>query len=649
MNSSRAKRERGVALLALLAVIALGASWFLVSQLNAESGGRSAAIKARNAAVLNQAKQALIGYVAAQAAKALENRPGALPCPEAPGNFNDPANEGTVAFPCTPPTVGRFPWRTLGLDKLVDASGEPLWYVVSPGWAGANTVINSNSIGMLRVDGVDNVAVALIIAPGPAFSAPAAANCNAWNQTRPTAGVPDWRNYLECQNADNPANTEFVTTGPSGAFNDQVVRITVADIMPAIEAAIAHRIEREIAPAIMNAYAAPNWGLTGSDRVYPYAAPFNDPLTVANPDTPDTASYTGAAGTTQGLLPLATQDCVAGGSPRCNTTLVSWSDAAPTVSYTDIVVPVTTACSYAGPTGFATCSGTYLGVGAAPQITVSGPQSNGAMSLRQLNAAAIGTVVFLDPLNLVTPVTVSNPLPSVALNNDGTFTVSITAKSPSPAGPGVVSYSIFVPGNATTDHSLLDATTASATGWFLRNEWHKLTYYAVAPGYTAVTVAPRSCTTLGTCLSAANVTPAGAQRAILLLAGRSINGSARPSSTLSDYLEFGNASGTFERQSVTAASASPYADTGAANAYVAAGAAPVAGSILQFRATNGNTGASTLTTPATGLRNLVNLDSSNLAASTIQANATVQVVYDGNQFLLSRRPFNDRIVAAGSN
>ena len=32
---------------------------------------------------------------------------------------------------------------------------------------------------------------------------------------------------------------------------------------------------------------------------------------------------------------------------------------------------------------------------------------------------------------------------------------------------------------------------------------------------------------------------------------RSINGAARPSATLADYLEFGNAAGSFERQPVS--------------------------------------------------------------------------------------------------
>ena len=98
MKQVNRKRERGAALLALLAVIMLGASWLLVSKLNAESGLAQAAYKERNAAVLNRAKQALIGYVAAQAVKTAEPNPGALPCPEAAGYFDSTTQDGQAAI-----------------------------------------------------------------------------------------------------------------------------------------------------------------------------------------------------------------------------------------------------------------------------------------------------------------------------------------------------------------------------------------------------------------------------------------------------------------------------------------------------------------------------------------------------------------------
>jgi len=566
MKRRAAARERGLALLALLAAVALASTWMLVSRLHAESGALEAARRQRNAEVLARAKQALVAYVAAQASKAGKDRPGALPCPEAPGYFDNPGQEGQAAGACTLPAVGRFPWRTLGLDKLVDASGEPLWYAVAAGWAGANTVINSNcasptsgmacASGRLTVDGLTDDVIALLIAPGPAIRVSASPGCSAWVQTRPATAPPDLRNWLECENATLPPDPTFVTSGPAGSFNDQLVRITTADLLPALEAAIAHRIEREIVPALRDVYVAPNWGLAGGDRVYPYAAPF------ANPST---STFTGLAGTTQGLLPLSFMESHPGSGvacnpatdgPRCNPTLVRWTDSAPSISHSGGGSLAPLGCGYSGPTLQGWCWGTYTGHPAT--LRLSGRQSNGAMSLRQLNSAAVGSATFID-LTTFQSSSASVP-PSVGLEADGTFTVSVTVTPPAPAGAAGVFYFLQVPGNATSDHSLLDARASGclpnppgcpATSWFVRNRWHELVYYAVAPGYTAAAPSPRGCTTGKTCLTVANVGPAGAQRAILILAGRSINGASRPSATLADYLEFGNASGAFERQPVS--------------------------------------------------------------------------------------------------
>ncbi|MGE5641277.1 MAG: hypothetical protein ACM30H_14400, partial [Clostridia bacterium] len=282
----RIARQTGQVLIALLAVVLMGISYFLVSRLNATSTDYVTAKRQRNAKVLNQAKQALIGYVIAHANKVGENNPGALPCPEDPADFDGTTSrQGLAGTGCASSVkVGRFPWGTLGLDRLVDADSEPLWYVVSPNFGVATAPyasINSNSQGQLTVDGVANAAIALIIAPGAAINAQSATGCTAWNQSRPLTGTPDWRNYLECDNATSPADTSFVTTGPSGSgFNDQVMVVTPADLMPGLEAAIADRMSREIAPLVKSAYAAVSaWNLTASAPIFPFAAPFADPST----------------------------------------------------------------------------------------------------------------------------------------------------------------------------------------------------------------------------------------------------------------------------------------------------------------------------------------------------------------------------------
>jgi len=284
-----ARRQQGVALIAMLAIIVMGAAWFTVRRLNAMSSDYTIANRTQNAAVLARAKQALMGYVAHQAAISGENNPGAFPCPEAPGSFNSSAGtDGKTQTPsCALPAVGRFPWRTIGSEQFVDAAGEPLWYVVASGWskpgplATDTTTINSNCNdptsgltcwnGQLMVDGVPNAAVALIIAPGAPITVPAGA-CAAWAQTRPNAPPPDLRNYLECENASSPADASFVTTGPNGSFNDQVIKITAAEILPLIEGAVADRFQQEFAPLMRTAHSGGGvWPVTPA---LPFAATF---------------------------------------------------------------------------------------------------------------------------------------------------------------------------------------------------------------------------------------------------------------------------------------------------------------------------------------------------------------------------------------
>ena len=54
------------------------------------------------------------------------------------------------------------------------------------------------------------------------------------------------------------------------------------------------------------------------------------------------------------------------------------------------------------------------------------------------------------------------------------------------------------------DHALLDPDNVGCTGWFARNEWFRLLYYAVAPGEHCRrrSLPTVGCTTDSNCLSA---------------------------------------------------------------------------------------------------------------------------------------------------
>jgi len=566
-------QQRGAALLAMLAVVVLATSWGLVTRLHAESAMVAAVNKARNAQVLNRAKQALIGYVAAQAAKSEEDNPGALPCPEAPGYFDNSGRDGQTAPSCTLPKVGRFPWRTIGTEKLVDSSGEPLWYVVSPGWAytSGNTKINSNSLGQLTVDGVANAAVALIIAPGPAFNVAASTGCAAVSQTRPADGNPDWRNYLECENATYPTpDATFVTSGPGASFNDQVVRVTVADIMPGIEAAIARRIERDIVPALKTVYTSTMWGsgISTTHPMFPFAAPWSTSTYGPGPGTEAAPSsdYQGVAGTYQGLFPFnQTVDCtVDAADPRCNTAFNVFSKSGNDVRLSGSgSIKTQSTCGWQS-TVYA-CTGEYYEPSIALRFSLS--ISSVAMGLRTLDLTKV-TCSAVNDVGSGSPMQSVACTSSAAMQTDGSLLITVTTGDlpviDAMGWGSFANYMISVDRTVIGDHSILD-TTASTTAWFWRNEWYRLLYYATAATHTAAQATP-SCTTGMDCLAVANLTPSNNKRALLILAGRSNTDAARPNGTLADFLEFDNANldTVFEKQPVSrganAAAKKPFND-----------------------------------------------------------------------------------------
>jgi hypothetical protein len=310
------RAQRGIALLGLLAVIVMVFAYVITSRLNAASRF-VASDREHNGRILARAKQALIGYMAQQASLANEYNPGRLPCPEAVNAIGVASAEGIAAplvSPSTPncATLGRLPWRTIGVEKLVDASSEPLWYAVSPGWRLDNSstllTINPDSVGTMTVNGaLAPTVIAVIIAPGPAMNVQAASGCTARQQSRSTpAPSMDARDYVECFNSATPA---FRTTGPATSFNDQAITVTTADLMPALEAAIQERMQREIAPAVrsgafeLNTSSTRRWVSTAilstsPPPVYPYPVPFTTPTT-------SVTNYRGAVGTSQGLMPFA--------------------------------------------------------------------------------------------------------------------------------------------------------------------------------------------------------------------------------------------------------------------------------------------------------------------------------------------------------
>ncbi|HUQ75340.1 MAG TPA: hypothetical protein VM183_11485 [Burkholderiales bacterium] len=569
----------------MLALIAMGTAWFTVSRLQAMTGDYTIANRNHNAAVLARAKQALIGHVAMQAAKQGETDPGRLPCPEAAGSAGS-GLEGATASTCTFPAVGRLPWRTVGIEKLLDAAGEPLWYVVASGWAlGANLVINSNctsdatmacATGLLTVDGVKDT-VALIIAPGPAMSVAASTGCTARNQSRSApAPTMDARDYVECYST---ATSAFVTAAASTSFNDQVLKITAAELLPAIEAAIADRIQHERAPLIKSAYSGGAWSSTS---VLPFAAVFADPTFVPTALAP-ASNFRGVAGTFQGLPPLTyaftaspgsasacsptpctPTPCTTGSDAFCDPGFVAWTGGTLAGTAGGTLNAGTSTCTSAGTPTTLTCtiySWDLFNSNASVTLTLSATASNVGMALRQINATVpIGGLdtTFNPPYGY----TMTAGASTINANGSATLVLSarVAAGTGIPLGVsavcgllsqllGLTCYrrTISVPMALLSDHALVDPSNTTHN-WFARNRWPQLSYYAVAQGLSPSPPSGTRC--CGTACVPANANPclmvgyhpdSGKQWGLWLLGGAKIGTQARPPTLIGDLLEGANA------------------------------------------------------------------------------------------------------------
>ena len=567
----RPGRQRGAALLLFAAILILGFAALLYHRLGRWSDATTASRNA-NAEVLQQAKAALLGYVAKEVLDLAEESPGRFPCPESPSDAGT-TNEGRAAAGCAPtfPTnknIGRLPWRTLGLDKLVDASAEPLWYAVSPNWVRDTTMplINVGTPGQLSFDGTGDV-VAVIIAPGrPLVSSPAAnqlaAGCVARNQSRndrshvATGANPDYRDYLECRNASSPIGASFgvsiVDNATNPVINDQAVYITAKEVLNAVQGPLAERLQRTVAPLLSEF--ADQW-VPGS-KFMPYAVPFSPPEANLPAD-----QHCGAATQTEGLLPIAGI-----GSATCAS---AWSGNFTGDGITslgcDTSSPVNCSFNYyrftplgqflLGITGVASTTVTLQAtaphaaasfrapsVQSAAQITPSAgttlsnfsiaPQTDGNVAM-SVQATVFSPNICQDSLLggltcagllgalLVTPQTVILQFPQLA--------------SPSLAG------SKLSPG-AKNGHSgpfdLLNPALDDPHYWFIQNQWYRYTYYAVAPSVTAAQSGGNIRIDLFPPANGSN----NDKRFVLALMGPAVTGQTRSASAaLNQYIEGENA------------------------------------------------------------------------------------------------------------
>lgn len=328
-----AAKQRGAVLMVMLVIMVMGIAAILIGSLS------SAALQIERdrvtAAVLAQARDALIGYAASVRFAGGAERPGDLPCP-------DTNNDGLAEASCGNASgstgqvlrLGRLPWKTLGLADLRDGSGERLWYAVSNNFKRATrtALLNSDTPGTITVrDSSGNVlnngstasgAVAVIIAPGDALQR----TDKTALQDRSAGGINVPENYLDIANGEDNAN--FADGSATNGFiqgkakdsngriilNDQLLAITQDNIMRPIQMRVAGEARLCLADY---AAQAQNQGL------YPWAAKLNGSTV---------PSYADVSGTLFGRLPDTFTDTVAssggamknGWTTACNLNLGSW-------------------------------------------------------------------------------------------------------------------------------------------------------------------------------------------------------------------------------------------------------------------------------------------------------------------------------------
>jgi len=302
MMESEARKgnsQRGAALFLLVLLLFVGGMALFFKQ----GGGNRSLLKERAAtsAALAQARELAISFAVANL-----DAPGGLPFPDrnADANYDGSGDCVTGGFNPTQHLLGQWPFRTedgCGVSlpafgkPLLDGGGNSLWYAVSANLvksaAGTFPRINSETLSAAGwftvVDGqgavLTNRAALVILAPGRVVLAQNRAGAAAPAQFLEgvSIGGVNYTNF-----AIEAGDTGFVARPADAAFNDQLVYVTIDELMPLLE-------ERVLAQCrvLLRDY-------RNSCGQFPWPRPYVNPRTAGN--------FNSVAGTLEGLLPAGT-------------------------------------------------------------------------------------------------------------------------------------------------------------------------------------------------------------------------------------------------------------------------------------------------------------------------------------------------------
>ena len=358
---SSPSNQRGQALIltALLIIVGFGALLFNSTSLFSNS---SADQQTENVEIeLTKVRDALIGWSASRTPPVggANARPGDLPCP-------DMNNDGFEDGSCVAGAIGRIPWKTLNVPEPKDSSAETLWYAIAGPFRNYNmnsAPINSDTLGDLTLylgstaTTLTSQAIAIIFAPGASLgtqnrSTTTTALC-ATTGTTITRNLCA-ANYLEATGGGNNAQIggPFIQAQSSGTFNDRLLVISNAELMPVVE----QRVARELRTILQNykantACACTNLG--GTAGCYPWADLSNG--------TSDAPPYDIGQGRNRGRIPALGASPYNWGANPCGTavpTLPTWF----VDSDWRLVVYYSAARNFLGPGSCTTCVDSMLTV-----------------------------------------------------------------------------------------------------------------------------------------------------------------------------------------------------------------------------------------------------------------------------------------------
>ena len=507
-SSKRLRSQHGAALIALVLALALGSGLVSIGWL--EAAARSAHKALRTEAALAAARDGLIGYAASYPDQhAGRPGPGYLPCPDTSGN-------GSPNTPCAANSIGRLPWRRLGLHDPRDGSGERLWYALADRFR-ANGYkyrpMNGETAAELVVDGRSGIA-AVVLAPGEPLAF----------QDR-SRGRLDVEQYLEAGN-ETPRDDTIVSRGaplrvalPShDRLNDRVVAISRDELMTA-----AGRRALAAVRTVLERYRDAPWN-TGA---FPWLAPWNDPPDAAVP----------VPGVIAGRLPIVpaggtfvTSFRISGSLPGGTATASGTVDPADVRPLVGALTVATGQCIWTGATRI-DCTGEGR--------HVPGP---GREWVFRVDLHVAGDVTILPPSPTDVRRRTIRGTVWVEASHVEVLDVShgvATGRGRIEFEPGPVDGALDVEGVA---YAL--GVGEEVPGWLYENRWHHLLMFAIAPSYAAG--ARERCDAPGRCLEVVRVSFDGRKDAesaiaIALYAGPELPHQRREIPDLSQWMEGENA------------------------------------------------------------------------------------------------------------